>query len=362
MSNVTTLSRRKSADSVNITHQLMSIWDSAWEKISHTLTSWLKHVLISSGRNVADNKGLLFDIQGFSVHDGPGCRTVVFLKGCPLRCRWCCNPEGFESSVQVMYYQDRCTMDYSCKSACKHQAIRVKRAGEPIAIDRTKCSQCIDLQCTNVCDYNALSVSGYYITVDKLMEKIQKDRHYWGLRGGVTLSGGEPMLQPEFTRAVLQHCYDSYIHTAMETSGYAQWKYYENVVDYLDWIFFDLKHMESKMHVDGTGFSNSLILRNARKIALLADCRLVFRMPVIPGFNNSLENLIATAEFIHGVDKNEINILPLHHLGSSKYDLLGLKYYYKDRLIVPDSVQLDEIRDVFADYSIECYIGSDTPF
>jgi len=320
--------------------------------------------MISNGKEskMANRKGLIFDIQGFSVHDGPGCRTLVFLKGCPLRCKWCSNPEGIEPHIQLMYYRDRCVMDYACKYACKSHAIHVQRTEAPITINRKICNQCIDFECINACNYNALNISGYYMTVDELMGKIQKDRQYWGPKGGVTLSGGEPMFQPDFTRAVLQQCYDSYIHTAMETSGYAAWIHYKKVLDYLEWIFFDLKHMDQKMHKMGTGLSNKLILNNARKIASQKENKLVFRMPIIPGFNDSLENIIATAEFLNSIDMKEINILPLHHLGSSKYDLLSLKYYYKEHLITPTSVQMEKIRDIFGNYSIKCYIGSNTPF
>ncbi|TFH46979.1 MAG: glycyl-radical enzyme activating protein, partial [ANME-2 cluster archaeon] len=238
----------------------------------------------------------------------------------------------------------------------------LKRIGKPVSIDRKICNQCIDFECTCACDHNALNTSGYYMTVEELMEKIQKDRQYWGSKGGVTLSGGEPMFQPEFSRAVLKQCYDSYIHTAMETSGYAPWKHFEKVLDYLDWIFFDLKHMDPDMHMIAIGHSNKLILNNARKIASQKEYKLVFRMPIIPGFNDSVENLIATAEFMNSIDMTEINILPLHHLGSSKYDLLNFKYYYKENLITPTPIQMKTIKAIFSDHSIECYIGSNTPY
>jgi pyruvate formate lyase activating enzyme len=311
---------------------------------------------------MADKKGLIFDIQGFSVHDGPGCRTLIFLKGCPMRCRWCCNPEGIDPHIQVMYHQQRCAKDYACKKACKYQAIHIESPGAPVTIDRTSCYKCTGFNCTAACEYSALDLSGYYMTVEELMKKIQNDRNYWGASGGVTLSGGEPLFQYEFTRTILQQCYDSYIHTALETSGFAPWEHLEIILDYIEWIFYDLKHMDPRMHRIGTGQSNKLILDNARKIAAQKEYRLIFRMPIIPGFNDSLQNIIATAEFINNIGGTEINILPMHHLGSSKYDLLGLKYYYEDNLNTPSIEQMKEIRDLFTDYSIKCFIGSDTPF
>ncbi|MCK4717370.1 MAG: glycyl-radical enzyme activating protein [Thermoplasmata archaeon] len=310
---------------------------------------------------MSEKRGLIFDIQGFSVHDGPGCRTLVFLKGCPLRCGWCSNPEGIDPFRELMYSQSQCIGDYACRDACKSQAIQAGQEGGPIVIEREQCQRCSDLECVDACDHNALRVAGHYTTVAELMNKIQRDRAYWGTGGGITLSGGEPMFQHEFTGAVLRRCYESYIHTAMETSGYAPWKHYQEVLPDLDWLFFDLKHMDPDMHKGGTGVSNELILDNARKIASEGECRLIFRMVMIPGFNDSLENLTATAEFMHSIDKKEINILSLHHLGSSKYDMLGREYPFRDRKGA-SSERMEEARAFFVNRSIECWVGSNTPF
>ncbi len=308
-----------------------------------------------------DTKGLIFDIQGYSVHDGPGCRTLIFLKGCPLECKWCSNPEGISPLPQLMYYQDRCIGNFDCVKACRSQAVCIDQEREVAVIDRTICRGCVDLECMDVCDHNALLVSGYYMTIEELMKTIQRDRQYWGAGGGVTLSGGDPMLQYNFTRSVLQRCHDSYIHTAMETSGHAPWAHFEGILDYLDWIFFDIKHMDPKMHRMATGVLNNTILDNAKKIAQLENIRMMFRMVMVPGFNDSFENVKATAEFIKGVGQGEINILPLHHLGSSKYKLLGLTYNF-DLRTTPTRESMEWAREIFAEHSIECYIGNDTPF
>ncbi|MCK4544301.1 glycyl-radical enzyme activating protein [candidate division WOR-3 bacterium] len=302
---------------------------------------------------MTDEKGLLFDIQGFSVHDGPGCRTLIFLKGCPLHCRWCSNPEGIASHPEIMYYKTECVKDHACVDVCPTGSISFKNKGDFITIDRVKCSECIDFKCVGECNHNALRVSGFYSTVGELVEKIQRDRQYWGSGGGVTLSGGEPMFQPEFTTEILKSCYDSYIHTGLETCGYVSWKYYEKVLNYIDWIFFDIKHMDPEVHKKGTGVSNKLILENAERIASRRNYRMIFRMPIIPKFNDSVENITATAKFIREIGKEEVNILPIHHLGSTKYELLGMKYTYK-AVKSPNLERMEKIKNIFETYSIKC--------
>lgn len=313
-------------------------------------------------RGMTDEEGLLFDIQGFSVHDGPGCRTTVFMKGCPLRCGWCSNPEGIGAlHPELMHYRTRCTGDGACIGACPRKAI--SRAERVVSIDREKCGGCREFACVKACNHGALKLSGFHLTVEQLMGRIQKDRQYWGSGGGVTLSGGEPMLQPQFAAGVLRACYDSYIHTALETCGYAPWSSYETVLDHVDWLFFDIKHMEPKIHKRWTCASNRLILENAGRMARHSkQFRMIFRMVVVPGVNDSAENIEATAKFIGGVGKTEINILPLHHLGSTKYELLGRDYYACRGIKPPTAKRLEEIKRSFESHSITCYIGGLTPF
>ena len=315
--------------------------------------------MISSGN--MNKKGILFDIQGFSVHDGPGCRTVIFMKGCPLRCGWCANPEGLISFPEIMYYNSECIKDHLCIGSCSHRAMSIKNNGHFISIDRTKCRDCTDFTCVSACPQNALRIAGYHITVDELMKKIQRDRQYWGAGGGITLSGGEPLFQPDFAIEILKQCYDSYIHTALETCGFVSYKVYERALKYVDWIFFDIKHFNSEIHQKGTGLPNELILENATKIAGQGNYRMIVRMTIIPGYNDSLNNISATAEFIKKNGLEEVNILPLHHLGTSKYELLGKEYTYNE-IKPPRSERMEEIKCIFEEYSIKCYIGSFTPF
>jgi pyruvate formate lyase activating enzyme len=315
--------------------------------------------MISNG--IMNNKGIIFDIQGFSVHDGPGCRTVIFLKGCPLRCGWCANPEGLLSSPEIMYYKSECERDYFCIDSCSHHAISFKNKGDFISINRTICKDCTDVKCAPACHQNALRVAGYHITAAELLKKIQRDRQYWGSGGGITLSGGEPLFQPEFAIEILKQCYDSYIHTALETCGYIPYKFFKDALNYVDWLFFDIKNINSEIHQQGTGVPNKLILENATRLASHGNYRMIIRMTIIPGYNDSSEKITATAKFIKKIGLEEVNILPLHHLGSSKYELLGKEYSYHD-IIVPNLEKMEEIKRIFTAYSIKCYIGSLTPF
>jgi len=305
-------------------------------------------------------KGLLFDIQSFSVHDGPGCRTVIFLKGCNLRCPWCSNPEGINPFPEIMYYEEKCRKDYSCINACP-TAISFNQPGDLININRKQCLNCSEYKCVQSCLYDALKKVGYYITVSELIKRIQRDRNYWGSAGGITLSGGEPLLQHSFVRELLKICHDSYIHTAIETCGNVPWEYFKEILNYVDWIFYDIKHMDSEIHKKAIGMSNELILKNAHKIALLKNHRIIFRMTIVPGYNDTFENITATANFIKEIGKDEVNILSFHQLGSSKYRFLGRRYECI-HLKPCNKEKLMELKEIFAAHNIKCYVGNHTPF
>jgi len=309
--------------------------------------------------------GCIFDIQGFSVHDGPGCRTLIFLKGCPLRCQWCSNPEGIRPFPEPLYNQSKCTFDLLCADACPYGAVKLR--GSPAGSDaglefeREKCIRCKTFECVSACCTSALNKGGSYITSGELYDKIQRDRQYWGENGGITLTGGEPFTQPEFAASVFSLCFNSYIHTAVETCGDVPWPDIEQSLPWLEWIFFDLKHMDDEKHSMYTSSSNHLILENAHKLAAGFPGRLVFRMPLIPGFNDDKENILATAGFVAGTGRREINILPVHHLGREKFKLTGLPYLMTHQSLVSQT-RLKEIKTAFEDKGITCYIGSETPF
>ena len=348
-------------------------------------------------------RGHIFDIQGFSVHDGPGCRTLVFFKGCSLECAWCSNPEGISFFPEPLYRETKCTFDGLCVNACPHNAITISKTGDTtrLSFNRTICAKCNSYACARACCSGALNIGGYEISVEELYLRINRDRPYWGKDGGITLTGGEPFAQPEFAHDFLKRCYDAYIHTAVETCGNVPWTNYEKSLPYLDWIFFDLKIINGSANDQKTpsplnhpanpqtyqlanlptyqlanlptyqltnlptyqlaSFPISHILENARRIAGKFSGRLVFRLPVIPGFNDHAENIQETARFIHSIGRNEINILPLHHLGREKYGLLDKKYYTTD-FVIPGKTELQKIADQFASLGITCYNGSETPF
>ena len=304
-------------------------------------------------------EGTLFDIQGFSVHDGPGCRTLIFLKGCSLHCTWCSNPEGLNNFPEPLYNSSKCIFDNLCVEACQKRAITIN--GQDLLFDRSLCSECITHECAAACCTGALRTGGYKISSDGLMKKIQRDRHYWGSEGGITFTGGEPFLQPVFVQSILQSCHQSFIHTAVETCGNVPWKNIEPSLEFLDWIFYDLKHMNDSRHIEMTGTGNKMILENASKLATGFTGRLVFRMPVIPGFNDDAAHVHELSAFLKAIGKDEINILPLHHLGREKYKLVGQTYYTTD-FNSPSKESLLHIQSLFAEHHIKCYIGAETPY
>jgi len=304
-------------------------------------------------------KAYIFDIQGLSVHDGPGCRTLIFMKGCTLNCFWCCNPEGISSKPSLMYYSSKCIACGNCAKNCPHQAIQI--GNEKLSISRQRCAVCEEQSCISECYTDALRLCGYEITLTKLMEIIRRDRQFWGSRGGITLTGGEPLLQIDFVKELLAKCHQAYIHTAIETCGNVPWENYQKVLPYLDWIFFDLKNFNSEEHKKATTVSNQMILENARLLAREFVGRLIFRFPLIPGFNDTSKNITSLIQFMKENRKNEINILPLHHLGKEKYQKLG-KEYIGEGIPVPTNEHLRVIEQTFQSAGIHCYMGSETPF
>lgn len=309
-------------------------------------------------------KGLIFDIQGFSVHDGPGCRTLVFLSGCPLGCFWCSNPEGMTPKPVLMHFRSRCACtDQRCRRSCPRGAISSASSdeGKP-EFDRSLCSSCTTFECARGCYHEALVVCGRYYSVRDLLKVLERDSRFWGEGGGVTFGGGEPLAQPDFLYSVLQACQRAHIHTAVETSAYVDPGRFSQVMGLVDWAFVDIKHMDPARHREGTGVDNRLILENIASLKPSGWAgRLVVRIPVVPGFNDSEDNLVRTAEFVKASHVSDVNLLPLHHLGESKYRQLGLKYPCAE-VPPPPSARLEEVRRIFLGFGLNCYLGHQTPF
>ncbi len=298
-------------------------------------------------------EGCIFDVQGFSVHDGPGCRTLIFLKGCTLHCDWCSNPEGIDPHPVLMFDNEKCIRDGLCVKACQHQALAIEQ--NQLTINRLLCRDCEDFACTKECLTNALRRAGTFTTVDQLLKIIQRDRQFWGSEGGITLTGGEPLLQLIFAKEILKRCYESYVHTAIETCGNIPWKNFEETIPWIDFIYFDLKMMDNEKHRSLTGAGNELILANARRLAMQFNGKLVFRIPVIPGINDTQEQIENAVAFMKETGIQEINLLPLHHLGKEKYRLLGRNYPLNGRL-TPNRFEMIRLQEIFRSHGVKCFI------
>jgi pyruvate formate lyase activating enzyme len=311
--------------------------------------------------------GKVFDIQGFTVNDGPGIRTEIFLKGCPLRCLWCHSPESQMPCMQVAWFEIRCIglkVCGKCLEACPKGAVvrgktivsKVDQTEmQVIDINREQCDNCG--QCAEVCPANALAVCGKDMTLDEVMVRINKDRPFYRKSGGgVTLSGGEPMMQYRFSTAVFKACKDQGINTALDTTGYASWEHYEYILPYMDLALYDLKHMDSARSKVITGAPNELILENAGKMAA-AGAAIQIRIPVIPGYNDSEKNLRATSKFCAGLGKavTLVQILPYHRLGLVKYERLQKKYILTD-VQPPTSETMEEHKRLIESYGLKVQI------
>jgi len=267
-------------------------------------------------------KGLVFNIQKYSVHDGPGIRTIVFLKGCPLSCRWCSNPESQRREPELAFNPGRC-LTFSkctrCLQACLRGAI-IREADDSLRIDRALCDGC-PKNCAQACPSQGLIVYGEERSVDDVLKVVEQDAaFYTRSSGGMTLSGGEPLLQADFALALLREARRRRIKTAVETCGMVPWKTMEAAAQYLNYVLYDIKHMDSAVHQEQTGRPNEAILDNFRQLAgLVPETPILARTPVIPGFNDSEEAIAAIAEFVKPYPNVRFEMLPYHRLGTQKY-------------------------------------------
>ncbi len=309
-----------------------------------------------------DPSGLVFSIQGHSVHDGPGTRTTVFMNGCPLNCIWCCNPEGLFHKPVLMHSDVKCKKCGACIEACPHGAVKPTEDGS-LFFDREICNRCSSHECIEACYHEGNSISGKYYSVEDLMKIFTRDRMFWGERGGVTFSGGEPLLQKNFMLPMLKKCKESYIHVTLETTADLEESYFFEAIKYVDWMFFDLKHMNPVKHKELTGRDNKRVLNNIRKLAEAEwwNGFAVPRIPIIPDCNDSEENIRETAKFIKELDLELINILPFHRLGESKYRQVGQSYKFED-VPSPGQEKMEQLKKVVEAEGLMCFVGHNTPF
>lgn len=311
--------------------------------------------------------GRIYDIQGFSIQDGPGIRTTAFLKGCPLRCPWCHSPESQLFSKQLSWISMRCEGTAACRErclkACDKNAleygpsridIQTKKALRLVHVKRDLCDNCG--KCADACYPNALTLTGTDYTADELVSILLKDRLFFETSGGgVTISGGEALSQPEFTLAVLKKLKEEGIHTAVDTTGYAKWEVVESVLPYTDLFLYDIKHMNSGRHKQAVGVPNELILNNAKRLAL-AGGKLQIRIPVIPMFNDDVDNIRKTAEFckVLGHAVEVVQLLPYHNLGAMKY--LRISDNPAVEAFPPSDEHMQMLKEIIEEYGLNVMI------
>ncbi|NLM83912.1 MAG: glycyl-radical enzyme activating protein [Clostridiales bacterium] len=281
--------------------------------------------------------GKFYDIQGFSVHDGPGIRLTLFMKGCPLRCPWCHSPESQAFQTELNWMSIKCVgieKCGKCLNACPNGAISVGRKKQSVTgdeeltlidIDRDKCDNCG--KCAEACPAKALYMCGTDYTIDEIMQRVYRDKPFFDRSGGgITVSGGECLYQPDFLEALLKRCKEEGVHTAVDTTGYADWSILERILPYTDLFLYDLKHLDSEMHRRVIGVPNERILENVKKLAA-AGARLQIRIPVIPLFNDSVEEFDKYGAFIKelGDAVEVVQLLPYHTLGTVKWERLSRK-------------------------------------
>ncbi|MCK9229699.1 MAG: glycyl-radical enzyme activating protein [Syntrophales bacterium] len=297
-------------------------------------------------------KGHIFNIQRFSIHDGPGIRTTVFMKGCPLRCVWCSNPESQDFHPTLLVRDINCTGCGACLKVCPEGAITL--TGETgRTIDWSKCTHC--LRCVPACLYNSLNACGTSMTVTEVLDEVQRDEDFYrNSSGGVTLSGGEPLWQSDFVSSLLQACKARGLHTALETTGFSSWRQFSAVLDHTDLVLFDIKHLDPEMHRAFTGVDNRRILNNLYKIA--GSTRIWLRMPVLGGINDSDEYIREMAALAKKTGAERVSLLPYHEGGKSKSAQMGRPYTFSQG-IVPGEDRLKRIKDLLDSQGVTATIG-----
>ncbi|MHA1386632.1 MAG: glycyl-radical enzyme activating protein [Candidatus Helarchaeota archaeon] len=273
-------------------------------------------------------KGVIFDIQSYAIYDGPGIRTLVFLKGCLVRCLWCHNPESQRLKPQISYFKDRCLKCGKCVDACPNDAIQLKKEG--VIRNQKKCIVCG--RCVDACPNDVMEKIGIERTVEEIIEIVKRDKPFYdNSGGGATISGGEPTFQFKFLIEILKGLKNEGIHTAIETCGYFNNDLLEELVQYVDLFLFDIKHHNSEMHKEFTGVKNEKILKNFSDILNIVGDRIICRIPLIPGFNTDLDVIEGIISFLLKVNyRGEVHLMPYNKLAKTKYQKIGWGEKFRD--------------------------------
>jgi pyruvate formate lyase activating enzyme len=300
------------------------------------------------------NSALITNIQGYSIHDGPGIRTVVFFKGCPLSCKWCANPECISGKPQIGFIEMLCKGCGKCTETCRHNAINTDQNKH--RIDYSLCVSCGE--CSDNCSYGALVRYGNSMTVDEVWDEVRRDKMFYDSSGGgVTVSGGEPLLHPAFVRELFELCHGEKIDTCVETCGNVNSSALKEVMPVTDHFLFDLKHLDSEIHKKYTGHPNDRILENA---SILAEQKadVLFRNPLIPGVNDTDANIKATAEFLKGLGDGaaRLELMPFHRMGKDKYKAIDIEYSLGD-LCVMENEEIEAVKKAYIDLGINCTVS-----
>jgi pyruvate formate lyase activating enzyme len=296
---------------------------------------------------------IITNIQGYSIHDGPGIRTVVFLKGCPLRCKWCANPENLTAAPEIGFLRNLCRNCGKCASVCTHGAIVT---GDSSRVDRSKCVKCFD--CVDACYYGALIRYGEEMTSDEVYAKVRRDKMFYDSSGGgVTFSGGEPLTNANFVREVATKLHAEGINVCVETCGFVPQAAFEAVFGCVDYFYFDLKFANSEKHLKYTGVPNEQILKNAEFLTK-SGANILFRRPLIPGINDGVNETEKTAEFLRslGAENAKLQLMPYHRLGQAKYDALGRNYELPE-LTIADMRDTEALRALYEFHGVNCTIS-----
>lgn len=306
--------------------------------------------------NGKGEKGWISNIQDFSLHDGPGIRVLLFLRGCPLKCTWCQNPESYDSSPQIEFHKSQCVGCGKCSEVCLVPGAIAQNGDH--RIDRTKCTQC--MACVDACLGKALKKVGEQASVEDLVEIISRYKPFFDHsdRGGVTLSGGEPTFQPEFTLNLLKAYQKAGIHTVMETCGYIDYKTLDAIVKHVNLLIYDIKHMDERKHREGTGKSNRLILNNLRKLCQdHHETEIIIHVPLIGGYNDDEDNIRKTAEFLKSLERiKHVDLLPFNDLASDKYRVMGVDWKY-DGVKRQSPEYLARLKNIVESFGLEVTLG-----